>query len=64
MLLVVSKDTKLEMISTCLVQSHLWAYAKVLHLRQNMQLVNDDNFVGYLLFIGDGNEDTKQNELI
>ena len=33
---VVRKGTKAQMISACIVQSHLWDHTKILRLRQNM----------------------------
>ncbi|XP_050878716.1 uncharacterized protein LOC127082519 [Lathyrus oleraceus] len=35
-LLVVRKGTKAQMISACIIQSHLWNHTKILSLRQNM----------------------------
>nr|KYP37244.1 putative ATP-dependent helicase YHR031C family [Cajanus cajan] len=45
---VVPKGTKAQMIYVCIVKSHLWPMTKVLHLRQNMQSLQDPNFAKYL----------------
>ena len=52
------------MIAACIVKSHLWAYTKVLHLRQNMRSLEDYEFAQYLMRIGDGTEPTLENDMI
>ena len=64
MLPIILNGTKSKIISTHIVQSHLWTYAKMQCLRQSMWLVDDAFFARYLLCIRDGNEDTKQNNLV
>lgn len=41
---VVRKGTKAQMILACIVQSHLWAYTKILRLHQNMRSLHDQEF--------------------
>ncbi|KAI5430020.1 hypothetical protein KIW84_034555 [Lathyrus oleraceus] len=41
---VVRKGTKAQMISACIVQSHLWDHTKILILRQNMRSLHDEEF--------------------
>ncbi|XP_050897817.1 uncharacterized protein LOC127104689 [Lathyrus oleraceus] len=52
------------MISACIVQSHLWNHTKILHLRQNMRLLHDQEFAEFLIRIGDGVEPTKPDDMV
>ncbi|KAI5433936.1 hypothetical protein KIW84_020970 [Lathyrus oleraceus] len=61
---VVRKGTKAQMISACIVQSHLWNHTKILHLRQNMRSLHDQEFVEFLIRIGDGVEPTKPDDMV
>ncbi|KAI5390770.1 hypothetical protein KIW84_075891 [Lathyrus oleraceus] len=61
---VVRKGTKAQMISACIVQSHLWNHAKILCLRQNMRSLHDQEFVEFLIRIGDGVEPTKPDDMV
>ncbi|XP_075636963.1 uncharacterized protein LOC142609264 [Castanea sativa] len=61
---VVPKGTKAEMIDACIVKSPLWKDVKVLHLKQNMRSVNDEEFVEYIQRISDGNELFIMDDLI
>ncbi|XP_050878223.1 ATP-dependent DNA helicase RRM3-like [Lathyrus oleraceus] len=61
---VVRKGTKAQMISACIVQSHLWDHTKILRLRQNMRSLHDQEFVEFLIHIGDGVEPTKPNDMV
>ena len=63
-LLVVPKGTKAEMIDAYIVKSPLWKDVKVLHLKQNMRSVNDEEFAEYIQCIGDGNEPFIIDDLI
>ncbi|XP_050915734.1 ATP-dependent DNA helicase RRM3-like [Lathyrus oleraceus] len=45
---VVRKGTKAQMISACIVQSHLWNHTKILRLRQNMRSLHDQEFENFL----------------
>ncbi|KAK7376137.1 hypothetical protein VNO78_34991 [Psophocarpus tetragonolobus] len=56
--------TKAQMILACIIKSPLWVITKVLHLRQNMQSLQDPTFVEYLMRIGDGIEPTKYNDIV
>ncbi|KAI5396649.1 hypothetical protein KIW84_062746 [Lathyrus oleraceus] len=51
---VVRKGTKTQMISVCIVQSHLWDHTKIFRLRQNMRSLHDQEFAEFLIRIGDG----------
>ncbi|KAL1348887.1 hypothetical protein AAHE18_07G112700 [Arachis hypogaea] len=61
---VVPKGSKSQMISASIVKSHLWAFTKILHLRQNMRSLNDRDFAEYLMRIGDGIEPTICEDLV
>ncbi|XP_075633805.1 ATP-dependent DNA helicase PIF1-like [Castanea sativa] len=61
---VVPKGTKAEMIDACIVNSPLWKDVKVLHLKQNMRSVKDEEFAEYIQRIGDGNEPFIMDDLI
>ncbi|KAI5435463.1 hypothetical protein KIW84_022047 [Lathyrus oleraceus] len=61
---VVRKGTKAQMISACIVQSHLWNHTKILHLRQNMRSLHDQEFAEFLIRIGDGVEPTKPDDMV
>ncbi|XP_058746222.1 uncharacterized protein LOC131619101 [Vicia villosa] len=61
---VVKKGTKAQMISACIVQSHLWAHTKILRLRQNMRSLHDQEFAEFLIRIGDGVEPTKPDDMV
>ncbi|XP_050897607.1 uncharacterized protein LOC127104474 [Lathyrus oleraceus] len=52
------------MISACIVQSHLWNHTKILRLRQNMRSLHDQEFVEFLIRIGDGVEPTKPDDMV
>ena len=52
------------MIDACIVKSPLWKDIKVLHLKQNMRSINDEEFAEYLQRIGDGNEPFIMDDLI
>jgi len=52
------------MISVCIVQSHLWNHTKILHLRQNMRSLHDQEFAEFLIRIGDGVEPTKPDDMV
>ncbi|XP_050915976.1 uncharacterized protein LOC127131081 [Lathyrus oleraceus] len=60
---VVRKGTKAQMISACIVQSHLRNHTKILHLRQNMRSLHDQEFVEFLIRIGDDVEPTKPDDM-
>ncbi|KAI5402370.1 hypothetical protein KIW84_050113 [Lathyrus oleraceus] len=61
---VLRKGTKAQMISACIVQSHLWNHTKILHLRQNMRSLHDQEFAEFLIRIGDGVEPTKPDDMV
>nr|XP_023888078.1 uncharacterized protein LOC112000214 [Quercus suber] len=61
---VVPKGIKAEMIDACIVKSPLWKDIKVLHLKQNMRSVNNEEFAKYIQHIGDGNEPFIMDDLI
>ncbi|KAI5411382.1 hypothetical protein KIW84_056460 [Lathyrus oleraceus] len=61
---VVRKGTKAQMISACIVQSHLWNHTKILRLRQNMRSLHDQEFAEFLIRIGDGVEPTKPDDMV
>ncbi|CAL0312721.1 unnamed protein product [Lupinus luteus] len=61
---VVPKGNNAEMVAACIVKSPLWAYTNVLHLRQNMRSLQDQNFAEYLMRIGDGVEPTIRDDLV
>ncbi|CAL0322783.1 unnamed protein product [Lupinus luteus] len=61
---VVPKGNNAEMVAACIVKSPLWAYTNVLHLRQNMRSLEDQNFAEYLMRIGDGVEPTIRDDLV
>ncbi|XP_072054878.1 uncharacterized protein [Arachis hypogaea] len=52
------------MISASIVKSHLWAFTKILYLRQNMRSLNDRDFAEYFMRIGDGIEPTVCEDLV
>ena len=52
------------MIDACIVKSPLWKYVKVLHLKQDMRSVNDEEFAEYIQCIVDGNESFIMDDLI
>lgn len=52
------------MILACIVQSNLWNHTKILHLRQNMQSLHDQEFAEFLIRIGDGVEPTKPDDMV
>ena len=52
------------MIDACIVKSPLWKDVKVLHLKQNMRSINDEEFAEYIQHIGDGNEPYIMDDLI
>ncbi|XP_050902125.1 uncharacterized protein LOC127110938 [Lathyrus oleraceus] len=47
----------------CIVRSHLWDHTKILHLRQNMRSLHDQEFVEFFIRIGDGVEPTKPDDM-
>ncbi|XP_050877853.1 uncharacterized protein LOC127081663 [Lathyrus oleraceus] len=61
---VVRKCTKAQMISACIVQSHLWDHTKILRLHQNMRSLHDQEFAEFLIRIGDGVEPTKADDMV
>ncbi|KAI5419734.1 hypothetical protein KIW84_043772 [Lathyrus oleraceus] len=61
---VVRKGTKAQMISACIVQSHLWNHTKILPLRHNMGSLHDQEFAEFLIRIGDGVEPTKLDDMV
>ncbi|XP_075636671.1 uncharacterized protein LOC142608899 [Castanea sativa] len=61
---VVPKGTRTKMIDACIVKSPLWKDVKVLHLKQNMRSINDEEFAEYIKRIGDGNEPFIMDDLI
>ncbi|KAI5422227.1 hypothetical protein KIW84_045623 [Lathyrus oleraceus] len=61
---VVRKGTKAQMISACIIQSHLWNHTKILRLRQNMRSLHDEEFAEFLIRIGDGVEPTKLDDIV
>ncbi|XP_050915016.1 uncharacterized protein LOC127129963 [Lathyrus oleraceus] len=61
---VVRKGTKAQMISACIIQSHLWDHTKILRLRQNMRSLHDQEFAEFLIRIGDGVEPTKVDDMV
>ena len=52
------------MIDACIVKSPLWKDVKVLHLKQNMRSVNNEEFDEYIQRIGDRNEPFIMDDLI
>ncbi|XP_065623553.1 uncharacterized protein LOC136064962 [Quercus suber] len=48
----------------CILKSPLWKDIKVLHLKQNMRSVNNEEFAKYIQHIGDGNEPFIMDDLI
>ncbi|KAI5407159.1 hypothetical protein KIW84_053420 [Lathyrus oleraceus] len=61
---LVRKVTKAQMISVCIVQSHLWNHTKILCLRQNIRSLHDQEFAEFLIRIGDGVEPTKPDDMV
>ncbi|KAI5448568.1 hypothetical protein KIW84_015830 [Lathyrus oleraceus] len=61
---IVRKSTKAQVISACIVQSHLWNHTKILRLRQNMRSLHDQEFAEFLIRIGDGVEPTKPDDTV
>ncbi|XP_075654860.1 uncharacterized protein LOC142625034 [Castanea sativa] len=61
---VVPQGTRTEMIDACIVKSPLWKDVKVLHLKQNMRSINNEEFAEYIQRIGDGNEPFIMDDLI
>ncbi|XP_016172990.1 uncharacterized protein LOC107615440 [Arachis ipaensis] len=61
---VVLKGNKSQLISASIVKSHLWAFTKILHLRQNMRSLNDHDFVEYLMCTRDVIELTICEDLV
>ncbi|KAI5386284.1 hypothetical protein KIW84_072719 [Lathyrus oleraceus] len=61
---VVRKGTKAQMISACIVQSHLWDHTKILRLYQNMRSLHDQEFAEFFIRIGDGVEPTKADDMV
>ncbi|XP_050878563.1 uncharacterized protein LOC127082373 [Lathyrus oleraceus] len=61
---VIEKGSRGQMISACIVRSHLWATTKILHLRQNMRSIHDHEFAQFLMRIGDGNEPAKEDDMV
>ncbi|XP_072084498.1 uncharacterized protein [Arachis hypogaea] len=61
---VVPKGSKSQMILASIVKSHLWAFTEILHLRQNMRSLNDNDFAKYLMRIWDGIEPTICEDLV
>ncbi|KAL4619591.1 hypothetical protein ACB092_06G090900 [Castanea dentata] len=61
---VVPNGTKAEMIDACIVKSPLWKDVKVLHLKQNMRSINDEEFAEYIQRIDNGNESFIIDDLI
>ncbi|KAI5428568.1 hypothetical protein KIW84_033531 [Lathyrus oleraceus] len=45
-------------------KSHLWNHTKILHLRQNMRSLHDQEFAEFLIRIGDGVEPTKPDDMV
>ncbi|XP_050259890.1 uncharacterized protein LOC126704957 [Quercus robur] len=63
-LLVVPKGIKAKMIDACIVKSPLWKDVKVLHLKQNMRSINDEEFAEYIQHIGEWIEPYIMDDLI
>ncbi|CAK8536713.1 unnamed protein product [Lathyrus sativus] len=61
---VIEKGNRGQMISACTVRSRLWSTTNVLHLRQNMRSIHDQDFAQFLMRIGDGNEPTKEDDMV
>ncbi|KAI5391889.1 hypothetical protein KIW84_076621 [Lathyrus oleraceus] len=61
---VVRKSTKAQIISACIVQSHLWNHTKISRLCQNIRSLHDQEFPEFLIRIGDGVEPTKPDDTI
>ncbi|XP_050896186.1 uncharacterized protein LOC127102912 [Lathyrus oleraceus] len=45
-------------------KSHLWNHTKILHLRQNMRSLHDQEFAEFLIRSGDGVEPTKPDDMV
>ncbi|GMY21310.1 ATP-dependent DNA helicase PIF1-like [Fagus crenata] len=61
---VIPNGTRSEMIDACIVKSPLWRYVKVLHLKYNMRIINDEHFAKYVQRTGDGNEPFTKDDLV
>ncbi|XP_027109519.2 uncharacterized protein [Coffea arabica] len=61
---VVRKGTKAEMINACLINSPLWHKLEKLQLTENMRAKLDPSFTQFLLKIGDGTQETDENDIV
>ncbi|XP_071913922.1 uncharacterized protein [Coffea arabica] len=61
---VVRKGTKAEMINACLINSPLWHKLEKLQLIENMRAKLDPSFTQFLLRIGDGTQETNENDIV
>ncbi|XP_028098326.1 ATP-dependent DNA helicase PIF4-like [Camellia sinensis] len=61
---VVPKGTKAKTIYASIVKSPLWTHIQILHLKQNMCSINDQQFGEFLLRVGDGVQPTIIDEMI
>nr|XP_027122017.1 ATP-dependent DNA helicase PIF3-like [Coffea arabica] len=61
---VVRKGTKAEMINACLINSPLWHKLEKLQLTENMRAKLDPLFTQFLLKIGDGTQETDENDIV
>ncbi|XP_073138197.1 uncharacterized protein [Henckelia pumila] len=61
---VILKTNKDDIIDSSIVMSPLWNHFEKLKLKQNMRALLDPKFSSYLLKIGDGVEETNENDEI
>ncbi|XP_052625735.1 uncharacterized protein LOC128132801 [Lactuca sativa] len=61
---VVRKGTRSETIAACLTNSPLWRSLSQLRLEENMRALLDPMFTDFLLRIGDGKENSDDNDLV
>jgi len=60
----IQKGSKAQMKSACIIRSYLWANTRNLHLVKNMWSMNDPEFAQFPMWIGDGVEPTKPNDMV
>ncbi|XP_056698164.1 uncharacterized protein [Spinacia oleracea] len=61
---VVRNGTRAQMIEASFVRSPMWRHIRILRLRENMRLIDDNGFANFLLSVGNGNEPTISDQMI
>ena len=61
---VVPKRTRSELNQASIINASFWGHVRILHLRQNMRSINDQDFSKFLLRVGNGEQETVIDDMM